>query len=56
MLKAEAVGKARLCTFATVHTMDWEALPFYLKLGYSVEFTRTGYQHYSKMFLLRKAL
>ncbi len=53
---AEKIGKERNCTFATVNTMDWEALPFYQSLGYEVEFTREGYQQSSKMFLLRKGL
>jgi ribosomal protein S18 acetylase RimI-like enzyme len=56
MLEAEQVGKARGARFATLNTMDWEALPFYQKLGYSIEFTRTGYDKDSKMYLLRKAL
>jgi hypothetical protein len=36
--------------------MDWEALPFYQKLGYEVEFTREGFQKNSKMYFLRKEL
>lgn len=54
MAEAESLGKMRHCTFATVTTMDWEALPFYQQLGYSIEFTRTGYENNSTMFLLRK--
>ena len=34
----------RGCTFATVNTMDWEALPFYQKLGYEVECIRDGFE------------
>jgi GNAT superfamily N-acetyltransferase len=33
------------CHFATVHTMDWEALPFYQKLGYAIELIREGYEN-----------
>lgn len=29
MQKAESIGKATGCSFATVNTMDWEALGFY---------------------------
>ncbi|MBX7067445.1 MAG: GNAT family N-acetyltransferase [Parachlamydiales bacterium] len=56
MLEAEKIGKKRGARFATLNTMDWEALPFYKKLGYSIEFTREGYDKDSKMFLLRKSL
>lgn len=56
MLEAEKIGRERLCTFAAVDTMDWEALPFYEKLGYSVEFVRKGFENESKMFMLRKNL
>ena len=37
-------------------TMDWEALPFYQKLGYQIEYVREGYEKDSKMFVLRKTL
>jgi GNAT superfamily N-acetyltransferase len=56
MHHAETLGKARKCHFSTVNTMDWEALGFYKKLGYSIEFTRTGYQNNSICYLLRKDL
>jgi predicted acetyltransferase len=53
---AEDLGRQRNCTFVCLSTMDWEALPFYQKLGYEIEFTRLGYQRNSKMYLLRKKL
>lgn len=56
MEEAEKIGKERNCSFATLNTMDWEALPFYQKLGYSIEFVREGYEKSSKMFMLRKGL
>jgi ribosomal protein S18 acetylase RimI-like enzyme len=56
MKEAERLGKERNCTFAVVHTMSWEALPFYQKLGYEVEFARKGYEKNSQMFVLRKSL
>ena len=56
MHEAETVGRDRGALFVTLNTMDWEALPFYKKLGYSIEFTREGYEKDSKMFMLRKNL
>lgn len=56
MQEAEKTGKRLNCSFATVNTMDWEALAFYEKMGYSIEFIREGYDRDSKMFLLRKPL
>ena len=56
MEEAEKIAKERKCTFATVNTMDWEALTFYEKLGYRMEFLREGYEKASKMYMLRKEL
>lgn len=56
MQEAENFGKTQGCRFATVNTMDWEALPFYENLGYGIEFVREGYQKSSKMYFLRKEL
>jgi ribosomal protein S18 acetylase RimI-like enzyme len=56
ILEAENIGSKRAASFVTLNTMDWEALPFYQKLGYSIEFTREGYEKNSKMFMLRKSL
>lgn len=54
--KAEQLGRERNCTFATLTTMDWEALNFYQKLGYQIEFIREGFEKDSKMYFLRKGL
>ena len=54
--KAEDLGRERNCSFATLTTMDWEALIFYQKLGYEIEYVREGFEKNSKMFLLRKSL
>jgi GNAT superfamily N-acetyltransferase len=54
--EAERLARSRRCRFSTLNTMDWEALPFYRKQGYEVEFTREGYDKGSKMYLLRKEL
>lgn len=56
MEEAEKIGKERHCTFATLNTMDWEAWPFYQKLGYRIDFVREGYDKGSKMYMLRKEL
>jgi GNAT superfamily N-acetyltransferase len=56
MHEAEKMGREHGASFVTLNTMDWEALPFYQKLGYSTEFTREGYEKNSKMFMLRKNL
>lgn len=56
MQEAESIGKEQGCTFATVATMDFEALSFYQKLGYVIEFTREGYANNTKMYMLRKPL
>jgi len=56
MMEAEKIGCKRKCTFVTLNTMDWEALPFYQKLGYEIEFVRKGYSNDSQMYMLRKEL
>ncbi len=49
--------KSMMCGFQkNIEAMDWEALPFYQKLGYSIEFVREGYNRASKMYMLRKKL
>lgn len=53
---AEELGQQKHCLFASVNTMDWEALGFYQKLGYSIEFKRTGYLNNSSLYFLRKDL
>lgn len=56
MPAAEKLGKEKGCLFATVNTMDWEALEFYKKLGYQIEFERHGYLKNSIFYFLRKEL
>ncbi len=51
---AEQFGKNNHALFSTVNTMDWEALGFYKKLGYAVEFERTGYINNSTFYFLKK--
>lgn len=56
MMIAEKIGRDQQCSFATVNTMDWEALEFYQKLDYEIEFVREGYAKESTMYMLRKKL
>ncbi len=53
---AENLAKERNCQFLTVNTMDWEALSFYEKHGYYIEFQRDGYEKDSTLIFLRKNL
>ncbi|WP_342270241.1 GNAT family N-acetyltransferase [Rickettsia endosymbiont of Orchestes rusci] len=54
--KAEDLARERGCNFIHLITMDWQAKPFYEKLGYKVEFTRHGYEKDSILYSLRKDL
>lgn len=54
MQSAEILGKDKGCMFSTVNTMDWEALDFYQRLGYEIEYKRSGYSNDSILFFLKK--
>ena len=54
--KTHELAKNRNCLFMVVGTMDFEAKPFYEKLGFEVEFIRNGFEKESKMYFLRKEL
>ena len=56
MQAAEKLAREESCLFMTVCTMDWEALNFYKKLGFVVEFERHGYLKDSVLYFLRKNL
>lgn len=56
MREVERIGIERECTFVTVNTMDWEALNFYQKIGFHIEFVREGYENESKLYFMRKKL
>lgn len=56
MLSAEQLGIDNDCLFSTVNTMDWEALGFYQKLGYEIEYQREGYLNNSILYFLKKIL
>jgi ribosomal protein S18 acetylase RimI-like enzyme len=56
MTSATNLGKEKGCLFSTVNTLYWEALGFYQKLEFEIEFQRKGYLHESTMYFLRKTL
>jgi ribosomal protein S18 acetylase RimI-like enzyme len=56
MQKAETLAKQSGCRFIAVNTFDWEALEFYKKLGFYVEFERKGFDKNSTFCFLRKDL
>lgn len=49
-------GLANKCPFAFVETMSFQALDFYQKIGFQLEFTRSGYAHGTSFHYLRKDL
>jgi GNAT superfamily N-acetyltransferase len=53
MQRAEALAKESKCNFIAVNTFDWEALGFYKKLGFYVEFERKGFDKNSVFYFLR---
>lgn len=54
MMQAELLAIEKGCHFIAVNTMDFEALGFYKKLGYIIEFERHGFDKKSIMYFLRK--
>ncbi|HAU1107402.1 TPA: GNAT family N-acetyltransferase [Legionella pneumophila] len=54
MQEALKYGSEKGCAFATVNTMDWEAIEFYKKLGFKLEFERHGFQKNSVFYFLHK--
>jgi ribosomal protein S18 acetylase RimI-like enzyme len=56
MEAAQKLAKESGCNFMAVNTMDWEALDFYKKLGFYVEFERRGFDKNSIFYFLRKDL
>ncbi|AIF80914.1 hypothetical protein I862_01755 [endosymbiont of Acanthamoeba sp. UWC8] len=49
-------GRSHKCDFAFVETMSFQALDFYIKLGFKLEFTRDGYAKNTSFHYLRKYL
>jgi GNAT superfamily N-acetyltransferase len=56
MEKSEELARENNCHFMAANTMDFEALDFYKKLGFSIEFERRGFHKDSSMYFLRKDL
>lgn len=56
MNEAEKLAEENKCHFLAVNTMDFEALDFYKKLGFHVEFERHGFDKGSIFYFLRKNL
>ena len=56
MEKAEELAKSKDCKFITLNTMCWEARGFYEKLGYALEYERSGYAGGSVLYALKKLL
>lgn len=54
MQAVERLAREKDCISAAVNTMDWEALDFYKKLGFKVEFERHGLARNSIYYFLRK--
>jgi ribosomal protein S18 acetylase RimI-like enzyme/8-oxo-dGTP pyrophosphatase MutT (NUDIX family) len=49
-------GKLRGCHFAFVETMSFQAHEFYQKMGFSIEFSRSGYAKNTTFHYLKKIL
>ena len=49
-------GRDKKCPFAFVETMSFQALDFYRKVGFELEFTRSGYKHGTSFHYLRRLL
>jgi len=56
MSLAEDLARKSHCRFIAVNTFEWEALHFYKKLGFYVEFERKGFDKNSIFYFLRKDL
>lgn len=49
-------GKKRGCQFAFVETMSFQAPDFYQKMGFTIEFSRSGYAENTTFHYLKKSL
>jgi GNAT superfamily N-acetyltransferase len=54
--KALEYGKANGCAVAFVDTLSFQARGFYQKLGFELEFARTGLAHGVSLYYLKKDL
>jgi GNAT superfamily N-acetyltransferase len=51
-----AYGLEQKCPFAFVETMSFQALEFYQKMGFELDYTRSGYAHGTSFHYLSKKL
>lgn len=56
MKKALAYGKEVSCPFAFVETMSFQALPFYEKHGFHLDFTRSGFSEGVSLYYMSRSL
>lgn len=56
MESALKYGQDSKCAFAFVETMSFQALDFYRKQGFKLEFTRSGYSHGTSFHYLKRPL
>jgi ribosomal protein S18 acetylase RimI-like enzyme len=56
MKEAFNYGLTQGCSFAFVETMSFQALDFYRKMGFDIDFTRSGYAHHASFHYLSKKL
>jgi len=56
MQRALLYGLDHGCSFAYVETLSFQALEFYKNMGFSLDFTRSGYAHNSSFHYLSKPL
>lgn len=56
MQRAIGYGLEQNCPFAFVETMSFQALDFYQKMGFFLDFTRPGYAHGTSFHYLSKKL
>lgn len=56
MIHAESFAKQHKCPFIFVETMSFQAGAFYEKMGFKVDFTRSGYAHNTSLVYLKKDL
>lgn len=56
LAEAEAIARSRGCTDASLDTFEYQARPFYEKLGYELFGTLDGYPPGYRQFYLRKSL
>lgn len=54
MERAFQFGMENECAFAFVETMSFQAVDFYRKMGFKLEFSRLGYAHKTSFHYLRK--